>query len=108
MARSADTDDTIRMRRIKGTIEVTHEARKVIGEALFGAASMQVESCTIRVEALIPADAPDLIEMTADAERVMGTVGNLRTVVSGFTRIPAEDAPPQVEDFKVIDGEDSE
>lgn len=106
MARSADTEDTIRMRRIKGTIEVTHEARKVIGEALFGAASMQVESCTIRVEALMPADTPDLIERTAEAERLMGTVGNIRTVVSGYTRILAEDAPPQVEDFSVVEKED--
>lgn len=94
MARTPSAEGAIRMRRVKATIGISDDTAKQIASAVFGKGSpFTITGGTLFVEHMIPADAADLVERTADAEKQMCEAGTLRTLSSSYTRVASEDAP---------------
>ncbi len=97
MARTTPAEGAIRMRRVKATIAISDESAKQIAEAVFGPSSpFAVAGGTLFVEHMIPADAEDLVERTADAEKLMMKSGTIKTLSSGYTLV-APSAPDEIE-----------
>lgn len=109
MARTHEPEDAIRMRRVKGSIDIGEDARVAMAEVAFGAGTqMRITGGTLYVETLIPADAENLVEQTAEAERQMAMMGNIRTLTSSYTKISPDDLPPVVGGVDLVEQEESE
>ena len=95
MARPPTSEGAVRMRRVKATIGISDDTAREIAEAIFGKASpFAITGGTLFVEHMIPADAEDLVDRTAEAEKQLLKVGTLKTLSSGYTLV----APPGEDD----------
>lgn len=98
MARTTAAEGAVRMRRVKATIGISEETAKKIADAVFGKASpFTITSGTLFVEHMIPADAEDLVDRTAEAEKHLLTVGTLKTLNSSYTHVSPPGADAEIE-----------